>query len=74
VEETCGKVSAIIYDHFGSFEGFIVEEESAHQRRFFTREPPMLSLVERAWIDRIHVCVVSEKSEPDIPRRVIFRI
>src|SRR5208283_2471359 len=43
-EETCGKIWGILYDHFGDFEGFIVEGESGHHRRFFSRESAMLAI------------------------------
>jgi hypothetical protein len=71
-EEITGKVSGIVYDHFGDFEGFIVETESSHHHRFFTREARMLALVREAWAERVRIRVVSELGREDIPRRLIL--
>jgi hypothetical protein len=60
VEQIFGKIEAIIYDHFGDFEGFILETVTGKHHRFMSREAPMLEVVHRAWIERTRVAVVPE--------------
>jgi hypothetical protein len=36
--EFIGKVNALIYDHFGDFEGFVLEGYNGDKHRFFSRE------------------------------------
>ena len=59
-----GKVSAMIYDHFGDFEGFVVETFQGRHIRLFTREQPILELAKEAWKERysVTVFVVSKSS------------
>jgi hypothetical protein len=72
--EIFGKIEAIIYDHFGDFEGFVLETEAGAQHRFRSREAAMLDLVRRAWLDRTRVAVVPEADRADTPRSVILWI
>jgi hypothetical protein len=75
-EEECeidGKIEAIVYDHFGDFEGFILETESGAHHRFYSRETPMLALVRRAWIERIRVTVCYAPRREHLPRRLLLR-
>jgi hypothetical protein len=72
-EEVVGKIEGIIYDHFGDFEGFIVENESGRHHRFSSREAPMLSLIRRAWLERTRVAVLPERHRPHVPRSVTLR-
>jgi hypothetical protein len=71
-EEIFGKIEAIIYDHFGDFEGFILETETGRHHRFMSREAPMLEVVRRAWIERTCVSVVPERHRSHVPRSVIL--
>ena len=67
-----GKVVGIIYDHFGDFVGFILEDECAHEHRFESREKPMLDVVQRAWEERFLIRVIPECERTHIPRAVIL--
>ena len=71
-EEVIGKVVGIIYDHFGHFVGFILEDECAHEHRFESREKPMLDVVQRAWEERFLIRVIPECERTHIPRAVIL--
>ncbi len=62
----------IIYDHFGDFVGFVLEDEYAHEYRFESREKPMLEVVRRAWEERLRVRAVSEWAMKYVPRAVIL--
>lgn len=59
---TCtGKVEALLYDHFGDFEGFILETGDAEPRTLHSREQHVEKLAERAWRERIRMSVVTAK-------------
>lgn len=51
-----GKVSGLVYDRFGDFEGFLLDTEHG-ERRFFSREKEIAQLVERAWRERLRITV-----------------
>lgn len=72
--EIFGKIEAIIYDHFGDFDGFVLETEAGAHHRFRSREAAMLDLVRRAWLERTRVAVVPEWNQADVPRSVILWI
>ena len=71
--EITGKVEGIIYDHFGDFEGFILELRNGERRRFASREHAVWRVVERAWLERILVTVVARKAHPRMPVELIMR-
>jgi hypothetical protein len=60
----CGKIGAIIYDHFGDFEAFILETREGGRHRFESREARILALVERACRYRITTTVVVRRHNP----------
>lgn len=70
--EVSGKVNGIVYDHFGDFEGFIIETDRGERRRFHSRETRVLSLVRRALEERIWVTVVRERERDDLPLSIIL--
>jgi hypothetical protein len=74
LREIFGKIEAIIYDHFGDFEGFVLETETGAHHRFRSREPAMLDLVRRAWLERTRVAVVPEAHQADVARSVMLWI
>jgi hypothetical protein len=71
--EHCGKIEGIVYDHFGDFAGFILEDEAGRCHRFESREVPMLELVHHAWIERTRVAVLAERHRPHVALSVILR-
>jgi hypothetical protein len=72
-DQICGTIDAIVYDHFGDFEGFIVETETGRHHRFHSHDEPMLRVARAAMNDRAPVTVVSEHDDPRRARRIIVR-
>jgi kumamolisin len=59
-----GKIDAIVYDHFGDFEAFVLETLEGARHRFESRELRVLKLVQRAWAHRITTTVVLRHDHP----------
>lgn len=68
-----GKVSGLIYDRFGDFEGFLLITEAGHERAFHTTEAEIEALVRFAWIDRVVISVLVRESHPELPASIILR-
>jgi hypothetical protein len=66
-----GKIAGICFDKFGDFEGFWLETEYG-SRRFFSREPDMESIVDRAWRQRIALLVTTKGHESHEPLSIVF--
>jgi hypothetical protein len=58
-----GKVSGLIFDRFGDFEGFVLVTDE-HERRYFSRESEVEALTGRAWRERLRITVFAERDEP----------
>jgi hypothetical protein len=56
--EITGKVAGLIYDHFGDFEGFILETAACERHRICSREEKVEILVRELWQDRSLVTVI----------------
>ena len=56
--EFIGKVAGLIYDHFGDFEGFILETANCENHRFCSREAKVEAIVSEMWRDRSIVTVI----------------
>jgi hypothetical protein len=67
-----GKVSGILFDRFGDFEGFILRT-ALGEHSFFSREQAIEELAKYAWRERIAVTISVEHSEEHIPVSIIFR-
>jgi hypothetical protein len=67
-----GKVDGLVYDHFGDFEGFIVETEDGDKIHFFSRESALQEVVYRAWAGRLRVAVTPEDENEHRPRRIVL--
>jgi hypothetical protein len=67
-----GKITGLVYDRFGEFDGFLLDTEDG-QRAFDTREDAIEDLVGRAWSEGIVVTVFVELSEPWRPVRFVLR-
>jgi hypothetical protein len=68
-----GKVSGIIYDRFGDFEGFFLTTECGEERRFRSRETEIEELVRFAWADRVDITVLVHKRDHHCPVSIILR-
>ncbi|HTQ22881.1 hypothetical protein [Mycobacterium sp.] len=71
--EFTGKVSGVVYDHFGDFEGFLLETETSHERRFHSREQDLECLVREAWKEKTRISVFVNRERPHTPTRIILR-
>jgi hypothetical protein len=67
-----GKVAGLIFDHFGDFEGFLLETEEK-TRKFVSREREIHELAERAWSQRLRITVFSETDELERPMTIVIR-
>jgi len=67
-----GKISGLIFDRFGDFEGFLLDTEE-REHKFFSREKEMEELAERAWCERLRITVWVELDEPHRPLSIIIR-
>ena len=68
--ECTGKVTGLLFDHFGDFEGFILDT-GRREYRFVSRERHVRDLAEIAWRERLRLTVVAERPEPgDEVRRI----
>jgi hypothetical protein len=67
-----GKIAGLIFDHFGDFEGFILETEE-REYKFFSREKDMEELAERVWSERLRITVWSERDQPHRPLTITVR-
>ena len=56
-EHVPGKIEALSYDHFGDFEGFVLESTHGHRRFFASRERRIEDLARRACAERLTVVV-----------------
>jgi hypothetical protein len=67
-----GKIAGLIFDHFGDFEGFLLETEEG-ERTFHSREKEIEQLAERAWRERLRITVSAERDQPHRPLTIIIR-
>ncbi|MCP5515808.1 MAG: hypothetical protein H7A45_00955 [Verrucomicrobiales bacterium] len=68
-----GKVSELVFDHFGDFEGFTIEGYDGSRRRFFSREAAILELVEKASTTRLVVAVITTRPGSRQVRRILIQ-
>jgi hypothetical protein len=71
--EYTGKVSEIIYDRFGDFDGFSILTEEGHEHSFRGREHEVEELVNRAWTERIVISVFAERRDHHVPVSIVLR-
>jgi hypothetical protein len=71
--EWTGKIETLIYDHFGDFEGFVLELRNGDTRHFESREAEIEALAREAWEQRIVVSVVSSAIRPHRPLNILLR-
>jgi hypothetical protein len=67
-----GKISGLVFDSFGDFEGFLLDTECG-ELRFFSREKDLKDLAVRAWRERLRITVFSDADDRDRPMRIILR-
>jgi hypothetical protein len=68
-----GKISGLLFDHFGDFEGFTLESYGGLHHRFFSREAAILDLARTAWTERYAVTVITVAAQSRRVRRLLLR-
>ena len=68
-----GKISGLLYDHFGDFEGFTLETHQGAHYRYRSREQSILDLVRVAWRERYVVTVMAIPGALKQVQQVIIR-
>jgi hypothetical protein len=68
-----GKVTGVVYDRFGDFEGFILLTEHGHEHVFRGREREIEDLVHRAWLERIVISVFVDDHDRRWPKSIVLR-
>ena len=68
-----GKVSGLLFDHFGDFEGFTLETYAGTHLRFFSREAAILAIARTAWSERHVMTVVTVSAQSRKVRRLLVR-
>jgi hypothetical protein len=71
--EYVGKISGLVYDRFGDFEGFTMETEGGHDEVFRSKETAIEELVRRAWLERWVVAVIVRKHARHVPVSIVVR-
>jgi hypothetical protein len=72
VDARIGKISGLVFDAFGDFEGFWLESEDGAQRRFRSHAHQIEDLARRAWAERILVCVHTGHRDAERPLTVTY--
>ncbi len=67
-----GKVTGVVYDRFGDFEGFHLLTEDGHEHAFHAREGAIEGLVRQAWLERMVVTVFVDRREPTRPISIVL--
>jgi len=57
-----GKVTGLVFDHFGDFEGILLDT-GERDYQFFSREPSVRELAEVAWREHLRVTMLAEPGE-----------
>jgi hypothetical protein len=70
--ERSGKVSAVVYDVFGDFEGFWLESLDG-RFRYHASEHKIEDLARHAWLERIVVSVYASQRDPVRPTAIVYR-
>lgn len=65
-----GKISGLLFDRFGDFEGFLLDTEHG-EREYLSREKHMAELAERAWRERLRITVCAERHSPHRPETIV---
>ncbi|HEX4012230.1 MAG TPA: S53 family peptidase [Solirubrobacteraceae bacterium] len=68
-----GKVAALVFDSFGDFDGFMLEDGEGGEHRFRSREHEVEKLVDRALEERTVTTILIEHDRPERPRAILFR-
>jgi len=73
VEYIEGKIEGLIYDHFGDFQGILLETETGARHEFSSHEQAIRDLAETARLERSHLKLTIGRGHRDILRLVVLR-
>jgi Listeria-Bacteroides repeat domain (List_Bact_rpt) len=65
-----GKIAGLLFDHFGDFEGFVLDTVE-RERAFHSRERNIRDLAELAWRERLRITVYADRDEPHRILRIV---
>ena len=68
-----GKVTGLIHDRFGDFEGFVLLDECGKEHTYCSLEHAVEHLVRTAWTERVVITVVSPCHCPKEPAAIVVR-
>jgi hypothetical protein len=68
-----GKVTGLVYDSFGDFDGFVLITEHGREEHFRGREHRLEELLRRAWSERISITVIVDPHLHHWPASIILR-
>jgi hypothetical protein len=71
--EHTGKISGLIFDHFGDFEGFWLESFSGEKHFFKSRHREIEILADRAWREEILIAVYAFERDKDEIEAIVFK-
>ena len=71
--EYTGKVSGVLYDRFGDFEGFFLLTEQGHEHSFRSDQEEIEQIVKGAWSERTLISVFSRPHEEHVPAWIVLR-
>jgi hypothetical protein len=71
--EYTGKVTGILSDRFGDFEGFVLLTERGEEKHFRGREHQVHHLVQKAWQERSVISVFVTREDPAWPVSILVR-
>ncbi|APA90355.2 hypothetical protein BJG93_32665 (plasmid) [Paraburkholderia sprentiae WSM5005] len=68
-----GKVSGLVYDRFGDFEGFVLLDLCGVEHRYHAREHAVERIVRSAWTERSVITVFSPRHDPQEPAAIVVQ-
>ncbi len=68
-----GKISGLLFDHFGDFEGFWLESFTGEKHLFRSRHKEIEILADRAWREEILIAVYANEEDKDEIEAIIFK-
>jgi hypothetical protein len=71
-QQLTGKITGVVYDRFGDFEGFHLLTEDGREHAFYAREHAIEAIARQAWLERMVVSVYVEHQHPKTPVSIVL--
>jgi hypothetical protein len=68
-----GKITGLIFDRFGDYEGFLLSADDGTEHKFLSREDEIESLTERSWRHRLRITVYTSGIDSARPLSIVLR-